>query len=83
MMIKLLYFAALREALGVASETVDSSAVTVGALRAELCARGGVWAEKLAEGRNVRAALNQSMADGSTALHDGAELAFFPPVTGG
>jgi molybdopterin synthase sulfur carrier subunit len=37
----------------------------------------------LARTRAVRVALDQAMADESSALHDGAEVAFFPPVTGG
>ena len=41
------------------------------------------YAEALATGRAVRMALNQVMADEAAALADGAEVAFFPPVTGG
>jgi molybdopterin synthase sulfur carrier subunit len=77
------YFAALREALG-PSETVElAEATTLGQLRDQLLARGGRHAEVLARGRAVRCALNQAMADESTAVPDGAEVAFFPPVTGG
>ena len=46
-------------------------------------ARGGAHAEALARGRAVRVSMNQTMADESAALSDGAEVAFFPPVTGG
>ncbi|MDO5290796.1 MAG: molybdopterin converting factor subunit 1 [Pseudomonadota bacterium] len=77
------YFAALREALGTDSETLDTQAATVGALRDELLARGGPYADALARGKAVRAALNQVMSDESAALAEGAEVAFFPPVTGG
>jgi molybdopterin synthase sulfur carrier subunit len=83
MKIQLLYFAALRESFGMAGESLESDARTVDELRAELCSRGDVWAEKFAQGRNVRAALNKAMVDGDASLHDGAEVAFFPPVTGG
>jgi molybdopterin synthase sulfur carrier subunit len=48
-----------------------------------LLARGGAYAEALAHGRAVRVALNQVMTDEAAALVDGAEVAFFPPVTGG
>jgi molybdopterin synthase sulfur carrier subunit len=77
------YFASIREALGQGSETLDASAATLGALRDELIARGGPHAQALARGRAVRMALNQVMADEATALAEGSEVAFFPPVTGG
>jgi molybdopterin synthase sulfur carrier subunit len=77
------FFASIREAVGVGSESVASQAATVGQLRDELIARGGAWAEALARGRAVRASVNQVMASEETALPMGAEVAFFPPVTGG
>lgn len=77
------YFASIREALGTGSDSFDTSATTLAALRDELIARGGPHAEALARGKAVRLALNQTMANESTALVDGAEVAFFPPVTGG
>ena len=77
------YFASIREAIGVSSQSVDTSASTLGALRDELIASGSAHAESLARGRAVRLALNQLMCDESAALVDGAEVAFFPPVTGG
>lgn len=83
MKIDLRYFASIREALGQTGESVETSAATLGALRDELIARGGPYAQALARGRAVRMALDQMMADESTALHEGAEVAFFPPVTGG
>ena len=82
MQIHLRYFAALREALGPA-ESVTTRASTVGALRDELIARGGAHADALGRGRPLRAALGQVMCDESTPLQEGAEVAFFPPVTGG
>ncbi|MFP5406633.1 MAG: molybdopterin converting factor subunit 1 [Gammaproteobacteria bacterium] len=85
MHITILYFAGLREALGSASERVvlPAEVATAGELRAWLRERGGVWAEQLAEGRAVRMALDQAMAQPFTPLRPGAEVAFFPPVTGG
>jgi len=77
------YFASLRELIGVGSELVETQAATLGALRDELIARGGSYAEALGRGRVVRAALNQTMSDESAALVEGAEIGFFPPVTGG
>ncbi len=81
--IQLRYFASIREALGTGTERLSTAAPTLAALRDELIARGGAHAEALARGKAVRVSLNQAMADESAALADGAEVAFFPPVTGG
>ena len=85
MRVTLLYFASLREALGVERETVElpPGVDTTTRVRAWLRTRGDAWARVLAEGRNVRAAVDQRMAFADTAISDGAEVAFFPPVTGG
>ena len=77
------YFASIREALGQGSEAVETGAADLQALRDELVARGGAYAQVLARGKAVRVALNQVMSDESTALREGCEVAFFPPVTGG
>ena len=77
------YFASIRELVGVSTQLLDTQAETLGALRDELIALGGAHAEGLARGRAVRMALNQVMSDESAALVEGAEVAFFPPVTGG
>ena len=83
MAVQLRYFASLREALG-PTETVDwAPGMTLGGLRDGLIARGGAHAKALARGRALRCALSQVMADESAAVADGAEVAFFPPVTGG
>lgn len=83
MKLSIRYFASIREGLGLGQETVQTEAATVGALRDELLARGGAYAELLARGRAVRVAVDQQMQDEAAALHEGAEVAFFPPVTGG
>ena len=85
MKVKVLFFAALREQLGVASEEVEllGEASTVAALRAQLARRGGVWQSALAEGKLLRFAVNQDMAALAAAIQTGDEVAFFPPVTGG
>jgi sulfur-carrier protein len=77
------YFASIREAIGKGSEAVESNAGSLGALRDELIARGGAYADSLARGKAVRVALNQTLSDESAALGDGSEVGFFPPVTGG
>ena len=83
MRVRVRYFASLREALG-AGEVVDAPpGCTAGTLRELLAARGGAHALALGRGRAVRAAVDQSMADDAAPLHDGVEVAFFPPVTGG
>ena len=83
MAVQLRYFASLREALG-PTESVDwAPGMTLGGLRDALIARGGAHAKALARGRAVRCALSQVMADESAPVADGAEVAFFPPVTGG
>jgi sulfur-carrier protein len=84
-MVKIFYFAGLREATGTGAEEIalPSNVRDIGGLRALLCSRGGAWAEALAETKRVRAAVNQDMAAGNTPVKDGDEVAFFPPVTGG
>ncbi len=85
MKLKLLFFAALREQLGVAAESIDlpESVATVEALRSHLTQRGEAWRQALASGRALRVAVNQDMAHASTPVKSGDEVAFFPPVTGG
>ena len=83
MKIQLRFFASIREALGSSSEVLDTSSLTLGQVRDELIARSPEHAEALARGKAVRMALNQVMSEESAALHEGCEVAFFPPVTGG
>jgi molybdopterin synthase sulfur carrier subunit len=83
MRIQIKYFASIREALGMGGEALETTATTVASLRDELIARGGVYAESLARGRAVRVAINQTLSAEAAPLTDGAEVAFFPPVTGG
>jgi molybdopterin synthase sulfur carrier subunit len=85
MNITLRFFASVREQLGTSQENL---ALPVGVhkvaeVRALLAARGGVWAVALADGEPLRTALNHVMCSADTALEEGCEVAFFPPVTGG
>ena len=84
-MVKILYFAGLREATGSGSEefALPPDVRDIAGLRAHLRSRGGAWADALADSRRVRAAVNQDMAAGDTPVVNGDEVAFFPPVTGG
>ena len=79
------FFASLRETLKTSQELLEVpvGVATVADLREHLRARGDLWAEVLAEGKAIRMALNHEMVDGGVALVDQAEVAFFPPVTGG
>ena len=85
MKLRVLYFAALRERLGRSEESLDApnDVANVAQLRDWLSRRGKPWSDAFAEVRRVRAAVDQTMVDDRHALHDGAEVAFFPPVTGG
>lgn len=84
-MITLRYFARLRETLGTGEEqlVLPAGVSTLRALRAHLAQRGEAWASEMAEGRNLRAAVNQTIATADVPVVDGDEVAFFPPVTGG
>ena len=84
-MIKLLYFASLRDRLGSSGEelTLPESIRDITALKALLARRGEEWADIFADDELVLAAVNQEMAQPETAISDGDEIGFFPPVTGG
>lgn len=84
-MVTILYFAGLRERLDCAREQValPAGTPTVGTVVEQLRARNGHWSEAFAPGRDWRVAVNQQMADLSSPLKPGDEVAFFPPVTGG
>jgi molybdopterin synthase sulfur carrier subunit len=85
MKLQLRFFASLREGLGLAEEgvTAPEEVKTIADLRSYLIQRGDPWAEVLASGKVIRCALNQEMVKDTTSLVEGAEVAFFPPVTGG
>lgn len=85
MSVTILYFARLRETLGMAQEKIElpTHAASVAGLLDHLRARGGEWQAALAPAQPYRVAVNQDMADITTPLRDGDEVAIFPPVTGG
>jgi molybdopterin synthase sulfur carrier subunit len=85
MKLHLRFFASIREGLGVAHEeiVIPDSVKTIADLRAFLTMRGMPWSDVLSKDRVLRCALNQQMVGADTTLLEGAEIAFFPPVTGG
>ncbi len=83
MKVQVRYFASIREVLG-EGETIEVHAgATVGAVRDQLIASGPSHATALARGKVLRCALNQALCDESAVVTGDAEIAFFPPVTGG
>jgi len=81
-MIKVLFFAQVRELTGTATLEVSADYPDVAALRASLAARDDRWALALTPGK-LLAAVNQTLVPMTHPLHAGDEVAFFPPVTGG
>jgi molybdopterin synthase sulfur carrier subunit len=80
--VRVLYFAGLRDALGLSEEAVELPArgMTVAALCEHLAARHGAYAERR---DHVRVARNEAFADESEVLADGDVVAMIPPVAGG
>ena len=84
-MISVLFFARIREQLGVASMEVeyDESVTTLAALQQQLIGQGGERWQAVLAADNVLRAVNQEAAELAQPLNNGDEVAFFPPVTGG
>lgn len=82
-MIEVLYFAWVRERIGLPREKVETSAATVADLVAELTAREDRYAAAFADISALRVALDQELADFDAPLAGVREVAFFPPMTGG
>ena len=81
--ITLKFFASIRETMASSGHAYKTQAQTLGQLRDELVAGGGPAAQALGRDRVLRMALNQTLCEEDAALMPGAEVAFFPPVTGG
>lgn len=82
-MMNLLYFAWVRERIGVPSESIDTNATTVGDLVEELRGREERYAAAFADTSALRVAVDQELTDFDAPLKDVKEVAFFPPMTGG
>ena len=83
-MINVLFFAGLRESLGIATLSMEvPNPATVEVLIAQLRTRGDAWASALDAGKRWRVAVNKDMASLASPLKAGDEVAIFPPVTGG
>lgn len=78
-----LYFAWVRERIGLPRERVETAAVTVADLVAELSAREERYAAAFADLSALRVALDQELSDFDAPLEGVREVAFFPPMTGG
>jgi molybdopterin synthase sulfur carrier subunit len=83
-MVRLRYFASLRETLGTGEEQIElpGSVTDVSGLTGLLQQRGGTWNSVLADKR-LHVAVNQVIVNPASPVRDGDEVAWFPPVTGG
>jgi sulfur-carrier protein len=85
MMLKVRYFAWVRERVGKPEEDVEvpDSVVTVGDLVTWLSSRGEEYAHAFDNPKVIRAALDRAHVKPQAALGKATEIAFFPPMTGG
>ena len=83
MKVQLLYFAWVRERIGLPGETVETYAATVTELIEELSARDDRYAAAFADLSAIKVAVNQDLSTFDADVIDGSEIAFFPPMTGG
>ncbi|ARO13727.1 molybdopterin synthase sulfur carrier subunit [Ketogulonicigenium robustum] len=79
----ILYFAWLRERIGLRQEELAPQATTVGALMDELAARSAGHASAFADRSAIRAAADQELVELDAPIAGAREIAFFPPMTGG
>ena len=80
---RIVYFAWVRERIGLPGEEIETNAATPAELVAELVEREPRYAAAFADLRALRVAVDQELADFDAPLAGARELAFFPPMTGG
>lgn len=78
-----LYFAWVRERIGMPKETIETQAATVMELVEELRAREDRYAAAFADLSALRVAVDQDLTEFDASIKDAREVAFFPPMTGG
>ena len=78
-----LYFAWVRERIGLPKEQIETTAATVAELVDELKAREERYALAFADVRALRVAVDQELTDFDASIANAREVAFFPPMTGG
>ena len=83
MKLDVLYFAWLRERIGLGREQSETDAATVAELVAELRAREDRYDLAFSDMASVRVAIDQDLTDLGASLEGAREIAFFPPMTGG
>ena len=82
-MMDIVYFAWVRERIGVPRERIETSAKTVSDLVAELCGREERYQLAFSDLSSLRVAVDQELSDFDASLAGAREVAFFPPMTGG
>ena len=80
---KILYFAWVRERIGLPSEELENRSGTVRDLIEDLRAREERYAAAFADLSALRVAVEQQLTDFDASIEGASEVAFFPPMTGG
>ncbi|MCF7982675.1 MAG: molybdopterin converting factor subunit 1 [Pseudomonadales bacterium] len=83
-MVKILYFARLRDQLSCAEEQFELAVgkSSIDEIKRQLAARGDPWSEVMQD-MNLLVAVNQVIVEPTAIVEPGDEVGFFPPVTGG
>lgn len=83
MKLDVMYFAWVRERIGIPRETIETEAATVAELVKELSAREERYEVAFSDLDALRVAVDQDLTDFDAAISNAREVAFFPPMTGG